>query len=82
MRTFLSNWNFGRILRLIAGLIIVGFAASKDDWAIAGVGALYALMAVLNVGCAYGGACASQTNRYHGRVEGKQEVVFDEIKSK
>lgn len=81
MKTLMNNWNFGRILRLIAGFTIVGFALSKQDWAIAGVGALYALMAVFNVGCAYGGACASQTNRYHGRMKEQQSIEFEEIKS-
>jgi hypothetical protein len=82
MKQILTNWNFFRTLRVIAGLAIVAFAFNKGDWAIAAIGGLYSLMAVMNIGCAYNTACTSQADRYHQRTsESSQHITFEEIKS-
>lgn len=73
----LSGWNVVRILRLAGGAAIAGAGFANGDYAIASLGGLYGLMAVLNIGCAHGSACATQA-RQRGRNDG--QVTFEEVK--
>lgn len=77
LQNILSNWNVFRFLRLAGGSAIAGAGFMNGDYAIASLGGLYGLMAVLNIGCAHGTACATQAKQ-RGRNDG--QVTFEEIK--
>lgn len=82
MKSILAGWHLWRVVRLGAGLYIAGFAALNHEWAIAGIGTAYAIMAVLNIGCA-NGACAVPSNVQNNKpLSSEQEVIFEEIKTK
>ena len=51
MQSIIKDWNFIRIIRLVAGVYLVGYGYSIMDYLIIMIGAALALMAVTNSGC-------------------------------
>ena len=51
MQSIIKDWNFIRIIRLVAGVYLVGYGYSIMDYLIIMIGAVLALMAVTNSGC-------------------------------
>ena len=51
MQSIIRDWNFIRIIRLIAGVYLLSYGYSIMDWLIIMIGAALALMAVTNSGC-------------------------------
>lgn len=79
MSTVLSNWNFMRMLRLGIGLWFV-YSAVADHQPLLGVmGGLFALQAVMNIGCCGSAGCAAPNTRQHPSniVE---ETHYEEVK--
>lgn len=76
MKDYLRNWNVMRLVRLGLGIavIIQGFQAS--EWMFVGLGALFSLMPILNVGCS-GGNCSVPNRKYINRDD---DVVYEEVK--
>lgn len=58
VKAWLMTWDWMRLLRLMLGvaLIIQGFR--DHDWMVGGFGAIFGLMALLNMGCG-GGSCGT-----------------------
>jgi hypothetical protein len=51
MEAFLRNWNFTRIIRLIASVALLAYGYAIMDWLIIMIGLYLGLMAVFNAGC-------------------------------
>lgn len=50
MKNYLRNWNFMRVFRLALGVIVMVQGIMANEWLMAGLGALFALMPLMNVG--------------------------------
>ena len=57
MKSYLKNWDLMRILRLGLGILIIAQGVQANDWLIAGLGALFSLMPLLNKGCCSSSSC-------------------------
>ncbi len=77
MKKYFKNWNIIRILRLVVGLFVVVQGALTREWMFVFLGGLFALMPLMNVGCAASGC---QTSRSKNTKENKDEIHYDEIK--
>jgi hypothetical protein len=51
MQSILKDWSFIRVIRLLAGVGLIGYGYSIMDWLIIMIGAALCLMAVTNSGC-------------------------------
>lgn len=51
MQAILKNWNALRIIRLIAGVFVLGYGVSIIDWLLILVGFTLGMMAIFNTGC-------------------------------
>jgi hypothetical protein len=59
MRSFFSNWNFFRILRLVVGIGILAYGYTIMDWLLIMIGATLAIMSLANAGCSpFSNSCA------------------------
>lgn len=76
MNNILSNWNLLRLLRLSLGIFIIVQGVQDGIWMFALLGGLFALLAVLNVGCCGLGSCAPPV-RKAGREP--KETTYEEI---
>lgn len=77
MKNLLSNWNFMRIVRLVLGVSIMIQSMLIHEWMFVGLGALFSLMAVLNVGCCVAGNCRMPDRKNFSKED---EVIFEEVK--
>jgi len=57
MQTILKNWNFVRIIRLIAGIALLAYGSSIMDWLIMMIGFTLGIMALTNSGCSPFSSC-------------------------
>jgi len=68
MSGFFGNWNFLRIVRLLAGGGLLVYGYRQMDWPLLLIGFMLALMAVTNSGCSPFDNRACDIDRRHGRV--------------
>lgn len=54
----LKNWDFVRILRLLIGLGVGGYAAWAGDYFLATLGGLFIIQALFNLSCCGSGGCS------------------------
>ena len=80
-QTLLTNWNLMRLARLVLGIAMVVEGIRAGIWMLAGLGALFSLMALLRIGCCAGPACAAPAPRAK-RQEAAKEVIFEEVTTK
>jgi hypothetical protein len=74
--SFLKNWNFFRVLRLLMGLLILAQAFVSKDILFGLAGLLFTLMPLLNQGCcSIQSQCHVDTNTKSSRKEIKYEEV-------
>lgn len=57
MKRYLANWNGIRVLRLLAGLLILLAAIQTKEWLLMTGGVVFSLMALLHAGCCGSSAC-------------------------
>lgn len=68
-----QNWNFLRILRLGLGIFVLVEGLRTADWLLGGLGLLFTLMPLLNIGCCATGKCAlPHTNHNKLKEENKK----------
>jgi hypothetical protein len=83
-KRFLSGWTFVRALFTGVGLTLVIQALFGGHWMALVIGAYFALMGLLNVGCASGGGCyGSFCEPSAGDTTQKPpaQIKFEEIKT-
>lgn len=51
MQTILKNWTPIRIVRLIAGIVILGYGITIIDWPLILIGSVIGAMAIANTAC-------------------------------
>ena len=51
MQSILQNWNIIRVIRLLAGIVLLGYGYSIVDWLIILIGFTLSVMAITNSGC-------------------------------
>ncbi|MGJ1264838.1 hypothetical protein [Sphingobacterium spiritivorum] len=54
---YLRSWNVIRLLRLVMGVVITIQGLMASYWLIAGLGALFTLLPILNINTCSSGAC-------------------------
>ncbi|MDM1046965.1 hypothetical protein [Sphingobacterium hotanense] len=54
---YLRSWNVIRLLRLAMGVVITIQGVMASHWLIAGLGALFTLLPILNINTCSSGAC-------------------------
>lgn len=57
VKIYLSQWSVMRILRLVMGIIIIIQGVKSEMWLIAGLGVLFTILPLLNMGCSVNGSC-------------------------
>lgn len=78
LRSFLSNWNIMRLLRLVLSIIIIVQSASTHDTAMTLAGIVFLGMALANVGCCGVGGCATPSYKKIDDKENKP-VTYEEV---
>lgn len=76
MKTYFSSWNILRVLRLVAGVFIIGQGIVTRDWIFAGAGVLFSLMPIFNIGCCAASGCKTPV-RKTGNTE---EITYEEVR--
>lgn len=77
IKNYLSRWNWVRIIRLIAGIWVIAEGVRVGEWWFVGLGALFALMPIMNVGCGATG-CAVPRSRTNP-ADRQQRITFEEV---
>lgn len=78
---YLRGWHLMRVLRFAFGMYVLIEGSMQKHWLIAGLGALFVLMAVLNAGC-----CSTNTiNRTRDNTpsdsnQNTEEVIYEEVR--
>lgn len=57
VKIYLSQWSVMRILRLVMGIIIIIQGVKSEMWLIAGLGVLFTILPLMNMGCSTNGSC-------------------------
>ncbi|NBB20972.1 hypothetical protein GVN20_16510 [Runella sp. CRIBMP] len=79
MTAVLKNWDFMRILRMGMGLWLI-YSAFVDHQPLLGLlGGLFALQAIMNVGCCGSGGCATPNTR-QSTSKTIEETHYEEVK--
>ncbi len=79
MKSYLRNWDFMRIFRLVIGIIVLIQGIQAGQWMLAALGGFFALMPLLNVGCCGASGCATPTAR---STKKDAHITYEEIKAK
>lgn len=76
MKENLKNWNTMRIIRLVIGILIVVQGFQTHQWAMLGLGILFTLMPLLNIGgCSNNGCKTRRTSKPHQT----EEIQYEEV---
>jgi len=77
MNNLFKKWNFVRMLRLAMGIFLMVEAIQSGMWLLAAIGAIFASMPLLNIGCCSTGNCSIPTR---DSKSSNDEVHYEEIK--
>lgn len=80
MKKYLRNWNFMRILRLAIGIFIIVQGIIMKEWMFTGLGILFTLMPVFNVGCGASGSCNRPFTRTYRSYDSGENVSYEDVK--
>jgi hypothetical protein len=74
--TLLQNWNFMRLLRLLAGIAIIIQAVANKDTVFGVAGLLFTMMALFNTGCCGTGGCYTPIKK---TTKSTEEISYEEV---
>lgn len=77
MKGYLRSWNFMRILRLALGIFIIVQGVQAQQWLFVGLGGLFSLMPLLNIGCCGVSGCNTPIRKSNQKTE---DITYEEIK--
>ena len=77
MKTYLTGWNFMRLLRLVLAMIILVQGVIVKDWTFFVMGGFLALMAFLNIGCCGVNGCSVPTKKNNATTT--NEIHYEEV---
>lgn len=69
MKNYLRNWDFTRVLRLAIGIFIIVQGVMANQWLFVGLGGLFSLMPLMNIGCCGTSSCNAPIKRSHQKAE-------------
>ncbi len=68
MQALLKGWSVIRLIRLVAGVAILGYGYSIMDWLLIMIGVTLAIMSLANAGCGpFASSCATDYKEPKGR---------------
>ncbi len=79
MKNYLRSWNVMRVVRLVLGVMVVVQGIQANQWLIAGLGALFAMMPLFNVGCCTTAGCSTPIRKV---AKENGEITYEEVKAK
>lgn len=81
LQSIISNWNFFRIVRVALGIFIIIQGSMSKDFLSIGLGALFAGLALFNVGCCGSGGCSTDLKNNTPNKE-ITDIEYEEVVSK
>lgn len=72
----LRGWSFMRIARLALGIFIIVQGIVTNEWALALLGGLFAIMPLLNIGCCGASGCSMPVSKNHKKSE---DITYEEV---
>lgn len=77
MKNYLRNWNLMRVLRLALGVFIIVQGIQAQQWLLVGLGGLFSLMPLLNIGCCGTSGCNTPVRKTNKKTE---DITYEEIR--
>ncbi|MBL1410060.1 hypothetical protein [Sphingobacterium faecale] len=77
MKNYLRNWNIMRVLRLALGIFVIVQGVMDQQWILAILGGMFALMPLMNVGCCGVSGCSTPIAKSNKKLE---EVRYEEVR--
>ncbi len=77
MKSYLKNWNMMRVLRLALGIFIIVQGIMAKEWLLAGLGGLFSLMPLMNIGCCGVSGCSTPVSRTRKKME---DISYEEVR--
>lgn len=77
MTHYLRTWTFMRVLRLAGGILIIVQAVQTKQWLFVALGALFALLPILNIGCCGIAGCPVPLPKNN---EPSEIVIYEEVR--
>lgn len=72
----IQNWNFMRVLQLLAGIAIIIQAVANKDTVFGVAGLLFTIMALFNTGCCGAGGCYRPIKK---TTKSTEEISYEEV---
>lgn len=76
MKNYFRNWNFMRVLRLALGIIVIVQGIEAKEWLLVGLGSLFSLMPLMNIGCCCTAGCNVPAPKNKKSTE---EISYEEV---
>ena len=73
-----SNWNFMRILILLAGIVALWQAILMKDYLLGAAGIMLMVMSAFNIGCCGTRGCSTNLPR-SGSAEAEKEITYETV---
>lgn len=80
INTFISNWNFSRLLRLVLGIVFLIQAFQSNSYMVGAFGVLLLFQAATNQGCC--GTSGCNISKKNNTDTTLNDVQFEEVKTK
>lgn len=77
MKAYLKTWDFMRVLRLAMGIFIIVQGISAKEWLLAGLGGLFSLMPLMNIGCCGASGCNTPVSKSSKKIE---DITYEEVR--
>ncbi|WP_240775499.1 hypothetical protein [Sphingobacterium psychroaquaticum] len=77
MNRYLRNWNLMRVLRLALGIFIIVQGIMEQQWLLVGMGSLFSLMPLMNIGCCGVSGCNTPVRKSNKKLE---DILYEEVR--
>ena len=77
MKVLVSGWNVMRVIRLALGILVIIQSISEKNYMLTVAGGLFAVLALINVGCCGANGCA--VNPRVNKNDLKEEALYEEV---
>lgn len=74
MKNYFRKWNLMRVLRLALGILFIVQGIIAKEWLLAGLGGLFSLMPLLNIGCCSDSGCNTRIPKSN------KETSYEEVR--
>ncbi|UQA74100.1 hypothetical protein K2F45_20120 [Sphingobacterium siyangense] len=77
MKGYVRNWNLMRVLRLTLGIFIIVQGIMQKEWLLLGLGSLFSLMPLMNIGCCGVSGCNTPVRKSNKKIE---DISYEEVR--